>query len=103
MTTAEKAKHTPGPWRILHGSYGDRSSTKVIGANGDGTSVAECRNVNRPQTEEQIALQDANARLIAAAPELLHACELALGAFENNNCIDWNILAEAIAKARGEQ
>jgi hypothetical protein len=44
----------------------------------------------------------ANARLIAAAPELMEACKLALGAFERNNAIDWNILEKAIAKAEGK-
>ncbi len=35
--------------------------------------------------------------------ELLAACELALGAFKNNNAIDWNVLEQAIRKAKGEQ
>jgi hypothetical protein len=42
------------------------------------------------------------ANLIAAAPDLLQACKDALGAFENNNCIDWNDLTRAIAKAEGK-
>lgn len=33
--------------------------------------------------------------------ELLEACKIALGAFENNNAIDWNILQDAISKAEG--
>jgi hypothetical protein len=36
-------------------------------------------------------------------PELLEACEMALGAFENNNAIDWDILDQAIKKSYGEQ
>jgi len=42
-----------------------------------------------------------NARLIAAAPELLAACKLALKAFEENWCIDWEEVRRAIAKAEG--
>lgn len=41
----------------------------------------------------------ANARLIAAAPDLLAACKMALGAFEHNHAIDWKILVDAIEKA----
>lgn len=37
------------------------------------------------------ALEEANK-------ELLNGVKLALGAFENNNCIDWNILSNLIAK-----
>lgn len=33
--------------------------------------------------------------------ELLRACKLALGAFENNNAIDWGVLSAAIAHAEG--
>ena len=44
----------------------------------------------------------ADALLIAASPDLLAACKAALGAFENNNCIDWNDLTLAIAKAEGK-
>lgn len=37
-----------------------------------------------------------------AAPALLSACKLALGAFERNDCIDWNVLSQAIAGAEKE-
>lgn len=46
-------------------------------------------------------IDDADKLLIAAAPDLLAACKLALGAFERNDAIDWNELAAAIAKAEG--
>lgn len=36
-------------------------------------------------------------------PELLAACKAALGAFERNDCIDWNDLVRAIEKAEGKQ
>ncbi len=44
---------------------------------------------------------EAKGHLIAAAPELPDACELALAAFENNDCVDWAILKAAINKADG--
>ena len=37
--------------------------------------------------------------LLAAAPDLLAACKLALTAFEGNCAIDWAVLENAIAKA----
>lgn len=39
-----------------------------------------------------------NNNLKEANKELLSGVKLALGAFENNNCIDWNILSDLIAK-----
>lgn len=42
-----------------------------------------------------------DAPLLAAAPDLLAACKLALGAFEQAWSIDWNELSRAIAKAEG--
>lgn len=54
-----KANHTPGPWQILaDGNIGHRGLMNVL------TRVADVR-VNDSR--------DANARLIAAAPELLAA------------------------------
>jgi len=43
----------------------------------------------------------ASERIRAAAPELLAACKLALKAFEENWCIDWEEIRRAIAKAEG--
>lgn len=42
-----------------------------------------------------------DALLIAAAPDLLEACQLALHAFEDGWCIDWNVLSSAISRATG--
>ena len=47
-------------------------------------------------------IKQANARLIAAAPDLLAAVKLALNAFEKNWAIDWNELEQAIEKAEGK-
>ena len=88
-------KHTPGPWRVgknyasvvadhpvpeIRGS----DDTEAYGGHLICESAAEC-----------------NQALIAAAPELLAACKAALGAFEQNNAIDWGDLERAIAKAEG--
>jgi hypothetical protein len=69
------SKHTPGPWNFQGNGYGWRNGeyqSDGNAANGycpfcaHGESASECV---------------ANARLIAAAPELLEACEAAVTMF----------------------
>jgi len=62
--TATATQHTPGPWEI------DQGSGFVIPAAGGGM-VAEAAGDNEAQRE-------ANAKLIAAAPNLQQACQYAL-------------------------
>ena len=63
-----ETKHTPGPWRWrIHGASGDK---KLVGSN-EVPLVWQDRHWQCPS-------QDANAALIAAAPDLLAACENAL-------------------------
>lgn len=58
--------HTPGPWRIeSRGSHNPLIET-------DGLTVAEVLDDCHPDTEQQ----EANARLIAAAPDLLEYAKL---------------------------
>lgn len=104
-------KHTPGPWTF--GSY----------CNSDGTGhMFICTNTHRFGDEEaeicRLALdtnEGPNARLIAAAPELLAAlieCEALLARIYNANGLkpqEWvrtpkgERAAKAIAKATGQQ
>lgn len=85
-------KHTPGPWkigtegyRVYGGSYGVAA---IEGTSGAASKEAE-----------------ANARLIASAPELLAACEMAL---EHLKVLTVGYtptrerLERVIAKAKGE-
>lgn len=65
-------KHTPGPWHIGSGNgegsiFADNGRTRLeIG----GTTLYPICQVNRKWEDEE---DEANARLIAAAPELLQA------------------------------
>ena len=62
------AKHTPGPWQV-----GSRHTSNGVWTQG-GDLIASTHSSQRAvDRDAQILEQDANARLIAAAPELLDA------------------------------
>ena len=66
--------HTPGPWRV--GCF-----DIVLGPNNE--TVADCERTPFKERPAPPTLEDmANARLIAAAPELLDACRVALSVFK---------------------
>ena len=80
-----KTLHTPGPWPTRE------SATHVTVTNASGDAVFH--------DDKRIPGVMADARLIAAAPELLDACKAALSADQHyiEKC------RAAIAKATGEQ
>jgi hypothetical protein len=75
--------HTPGPWKASASGavFATTPDNDIIG-------VADCRTVDTDRFE-----REANARLIAAAPELLEACQLALN--------DYAIVNERITTLEG--
>ena len=95
----DKMKHTPGKWKSNEGS-----SSKNIPILGTGSRefmvIAEVYQENG--TEEA----QANARLIASAPELLEASKLArdyLRFNQGNASPIFDKLEQAIAKAEGKE
>lgn len=72
------ALHTPGPWVHCHGPLADvRAGDSVSGKKIANTMFAEIKTKGpnaRARYEERLAECRANARLIAAAPDLLKAC-----------------------------
>lgn len=81
---------TPGTWEVHHATDVTGYPCYFIhGFSGD--------------AKRDTAMHDANARLIAAAPDLLAACEAALN---DRMFKDWpevaTVLKNAIKKARGE-
>jgi hypothetical protein len=83
-------KHTPGPWRY---EYEPGYNGELIAANG--TVIAEFISEPRPP----------NARLIAAAPDLLRACQDLLDRYKfvvGNEGVECYLARAAIAKATGE-
>ena len=86
------AKHTPGTWEV-----DTDINTDVVS---DGGIVADCGLFSGPVDEDE---QIANARLIAAAPELLKHLKIAMEYLPHVS-IEWAKKARAtIAKAEGRQ
>ena len=100
-----QAGHTPWPWSIYFNSQDDLVIRKMFPDGQESHSIARCHS------------GAANARLIAAAPELLEAAKLVLKWYEAENnhsgtdfyqrmqmCRDSeDAIRAAIAKATGEQ
>jgi hypothetical protein len=88
---SETAKHTPGPWKWDGGGYVDAPAGCIAGINATSSP----------------SVSEANARLIAAAPELLAACRVLLEGIDDHwatteagiNAIDYARIA--ISKATG--
>lgn len=96
MINRAMSKHTPGPW---HMNMVSSKSWNVGIYEASGSEVATVK-VKSLVTSER---RDADARLIAAAPDLLEALR---GFVEHGTCFDEIDMAKAraaIAKATGEQ
>ena len=70
LPIAETAHHTPGPWRI--GQPKGDGSARIIWRNDEGPGFAGETNTNYRMVARDIH-SEANARLIAAAPDMLAA------------------------------
>ena len=90
------ADHTPGPWR-----------RQIIAPTFEHTSI---ETANGKLAIARVYSRGANARLIAAAPELLEACKLIVSVFDalpptsaaRTERLQINAARAAIAKATGE-
>lgn len=100
-----QSKHTPGPWRVV-----DKNPLH-IGGNWRGHFYDKVCTIE-PRRFENVPVDTANARLIAAAPDLLAALVAVLWEYRNvdgmvpNDAPDQReeVIAAraAIAKAKGE-
>ena len=97
------SKHSPGPWSV---EYSEATKVKAT----DDSTLAFLGHLNRRgrRSPEQVG---ANARLIAAAPDLLAALEAMVAAARrggdpqvsiDEECDAWQLIDHAIAKAKGE-
>jgi hypothetical protein len=102
------AKHTPGPWSIDRTGerHGQRPYGISAGKRGPTPkNIVNWGGVAAPASQES----EANARLIASAPDLLEACQTALAYCEHLQSSMFGVepthaaeLRAAIAKATGE-
>lgn len=90
-------KFTKGEWEIFHESDG----TPHIACNCEIISTINCGSYDGGKTYKPTEEENANAKLIAASPDLLEACERALETLENENIFGQArlLLALAIKKA----
>jgi hypothetical protein len=94
-----EATHSPGPWSVAEWDTRDRDG--AIEAGGYQVVDAAGYLVSACTTEGATDAEEANVRLIAAAPDMLEALEACYAALHPNS--DEGALARyAIAKATGE-
>jgi hypothetical protein len=91
------AKHTPGPWIARMVGEG-RIGASVCALEG-GEAVASCRVY--PRTREAGARANANARLIAAAPDLLAIAESFEVRVPDADGDVWLVIKEAGVRGEG--
>ena len=95
---------TPGPWKYSTGSV-----YKAESVDADGYPTSAIEHMDRENPDTFGAERDANARLIAAAPDLLEALQELVAEVENNEALNhhafettgFNMAFAAIAKAEG--
>ena len=108
------AKFTPGPWEVVNvvdvfTMSGAANNSGVMADSVDGWQIADCSVGRTFVGGELIELgfkeQAANARLIAAAPELYEALEKATMLLDGvgfQSSDEYQAAMHALAKARGE-
>jgi hypothetical protein len=107
MQTTTKAKHTPGPWRLdAYRDSGRPNPGTIVADNPHGEGAEEVASINWIAGGFH-AEQVANARLIAAAPELLEALTALMEFWDSGSPVHpgAEVVSEAraaIAKATGE-
>ena len=107
MGESVRSKHTPGPWEV----FDDVEGCEFPGIDNAGESIVLCGSIFddggiRGDTKEE---RLANARLIAAAPDMLEAIEETLQSVVMNRLHDTieisrdaiELLRAALAKAKG--
>jgi hypothetical protein len=90
MTTEARVTHTPGPWSIFENHC-------IVAANGDHVVCA-----GHDYDEGGIIGEDADARLIAAAPDLLAALKAIAENSDEEN--EWDAVAKLMVnKSRAKE
>ena len=103
-------KHTPGPWGTANMTEG-RCSTPQLYVISESEQIARISHIQGHGRQGEAANIDeriANARLIAAAPELLAACKALVQQIDNGSSLTGGEVQvenarAAIAKAQGSE
>ena len=91
-----EAKHTPGPWHLEEMGY-NSSSYYIRGSSESGDRLTIGKGAVAHIPRSTVNPMEANARLIAAAPELLEALAEIVSAADGEG---WNQLDPSLSKAR---
>lgn len=91
------SKHTPGPWEVKRASEPE-GTTEFYFTSSKGV-IGYWKGGRHRHTDDQWLLTEEDANLIAAAPELLEACE-ALTSIEHIDQSSTGPLRDALLKAR---
>lgn len=116
MSTSNESKHTPGPWSVPHFAEPDVNcqcgyvlTDNLMGAVATVHCSGEGDDWERSGDNPKFAEACANARLIAAAPDLLRVAKAILSlasqepAAARLSIVERVELADIIAKAEGRQ
>jgi len=96
------SKHTPGPWAVVYSKQGYPYQIDAPnGSDGPGgiKNITRWAAISFPSSTEGLA----NARLIAAAPDLLEALQLAQSIIGHPDDSHSQHIAGVIAKATGDK
>lgn len=103
-------KHTPGPWRAVLYTHPTFTIWDIVAPESAFEPSGRFFGGSLPKadgTEHEYSvnedMSEADAHLIAAAPDLLAACEAALPHHQGGHSDTGRLLRAAIAKARGER
>ena len=94
------SKHTPGPWEVSHGGHGSPRGFVIdeyfVLNRTVADDVAIAADIVDPATQMP---SEANARLIAAAPDLLEVLERIVASSSLTDTQLWAEARDAVAKA----
>jgi hypothetical protein len=69
VNETKQVKHTPGPWKVVGTMWIESAEGRLV------SRAVHLAQSNLEKEDAEIALNIANARLIASAPDLLAACK----------------------------
>lgn len=85
----KEVKHTPGPWVVANGHQVWHNGHNTV----ESPRICTLQNAGEPVAQLGRDEMTANARLIAASPDLLAACEAALALLDVNHA-HWHLRPE---------